>query len=95
MFGKFILNVLFNGPHFVFLSFFIDERREPYSSSPSFVREGLRTSVASSAASGESFSSVSASDTLEDSELSVTTVNNKSRSASLSALGVSIYLIVH
>ncbi|EFX89823.1 CG33555-PC-like protein [Daphnia pulex] len=68
-------------------SMLADERREPYSSSPSFVREGLRTSVASSAASGESFSSVSASDTLDDSELSATTVNNKSRSASLSALG--------
>jgi hypothetical protein len=78
----------------IYLFFLADERREPYSSSPSFVREGLRTSVASSAASGESFSSVSASDTLDDSELSATTVNNKSRSASLSALGVSFSLIL-
>ena len=76
----------------VIFYFVADERREPYSSSPSFVREGLRTSVASSAASGESFSSVSASDTLDDSELSATTVNNKCRSASLSALGVSFLL---
>ncbi len=67
---------------------FSDERKEPYSSSPSFIREGLRTSVASSAASGESFSSVSASDTLDDSELSASQAN-KSRSSSLSALGVS------
>ena len=44
--------------------------------------------MASSAASGESFSSVSASDTLEDSDLSASVVN-KSRSSSLSALGVS------
>lgn len=68
-----------------------DERREPYSSSPSFVREGLRTSMASSVASGESFSSVSASDTMDDGDMSAPShANTKTRSSSLSALGVSI-----
>lgn len=70
------------------IDIYADERREPYASSPSFVREGLRTSVASSAASGESFSSVSASDTLDESDVSASQTN-KSRSSSLSALGVS------
>merc|ERR1740128_576629 len=65
-------------------SMLADERRECSSSSPSFVREGLRTSVAS-ATSGESFSSVSATDTIDDSDLSAPA--NKSRSSSLSALG--------
>ena len=69
----------------------LDEGKDSYSSSPSFVREGLRTSVASSAASGESFSSVSASDTLDEGELQTTQVNTKSRSSSLSALGVSAW----
>ena len=48
--------------------------------------------MASSAASGESFSSVSATDTLEDGELSASQTN-KSRSSSLSALGVSFKLL--
>ena len=66
--------------------FFVPDDRKESSSSPSFVREGLRTSVAS-AASGESFSSVSAADTNDENELA--TPASKSRSSSLSALGVS------
>lgn len=60
------------------------------SSSPSFTREGLRTSVVS-VASGESFSSVSGTDTLDDSETAAAAT--KPRSTSLSALGVNNFLI--
>lgn len=50
--------------------------------------------MASSVASGESFSSVSASDTLDDSELSAPNNATKPRSSSLSALGVSFDLLL-